>query len=214
MCDRGCGKVLKGSKLGKVFQAWNRKKMDKGSRAHRCAQCLLLTAGLCWEGPAAGRIRARVNPYKRPWVSVYNSLEYTHWPSSNAHSQEYQWSHPRYVRNIDLISTYLWLGTFQDFLFLQLQGNAHICFALWQKKGTLAESHPGPRSFLNTSQLVCVWLRFCKGCIVKPLPSVCHSFYTQTSFYCAPLYCASQIMRFLQDSPPAKRLRLEGSDNG
>lgn len=34
MCDRGCGKVLKGSKLGRVFSSLKQKKVCKESNSH------------------------------------------------------------------------------------------------------------------------------------------------------------------------------------
>lgn len=46
MCDRGCGKVLKGSKLGKVFSSLKQKEMCKESGSHRHVQYLLLVMGL------------------------------------------------------------------------------------------------------------------------------------------------------------------------
>lgn len=40
MCDRGCGKVLKGSKLGKVFSRLKENGMCEESRSQVCALIL------------------------------------------------------------------------------------------------------------------------------------------------------------------------------
>lgn len=54
MCDGGCGKVLKGSKLGKVFSSLKKKDVCEGSRLHKCvcavipAGCGAVLGGTCW----------------------------------------------------------------------------------------------------------------------------------------------------------------------
>lgn len=52
MCDRGCGKVLKGSKLGKVFSSLKEKGMCEESRSQVCAvippTCCRVVLGDTW----------------------------------------------------------------------------------------------------------------------------------------------------------------------
>lgn len=47
MCDRGCGKVLKGSKLGKVFPSLKERGTCEESRSHKCVHQSLLR-GCAW----------------------------------------------------------------------------------------------------------------------------------------------------------------------